>query len=231
MGIDIGGNILEGTFISRINRFKARVVVDGKEMYTHVPNTGRMKELLNEGTRIFVRKVEPSDRKTNLDLLMAYKGDILTCIDSRLPNDLIYNEIKNGAMERFKGFLELKREVVYKNSRFDLYVSDGFSRTLIEIKCVTLFENKIARFPDAPTERGRKHIKELMDAKKNGIDAAVIFVVFSNDALFFRPNDEMDKDFGRFLREAYLSGVSIHAYSCSITPRRIELDKRLFVLL
>lgn len=231
MSIDVKGQIREGIFIERENRFKASILVDGSVCYAHVPNTGRMVELLKKGVRVIVRKSERDNRLTGWDLLMVYKGDVLTCIDSRLPNDLIYNEIKSGRIRELQGYDEIKREVRYKNSRFDIYLSGNHKRALVEVKCVTLFENGIARFPDAPTERGRKHIRELMDAKNHGIDCAVVFAVFSDDAYCFRPNDEMDREFGMLLREAYIRGISIHAYSCIITPENIELGRRLYVTL
>lgn len=231
MAIYIDGIIKEGIFLVRENRFKARVLIDGKVLDVHVPNTGRMTELLKKGARVIVRKSNINGRKTEWDLLMVYKSNVLTCIDSRLPNDLIYNEIKFRKINELTDFKVLQREVQYKNSRFDMYLANESYKCFIEIKCVTLFENRIARFPDAPTGRGRKHLEELIDASINGFRSVVVFVVFSGDVIYFRPNDEMDPEFGKLLRKAYLHGVSIHAYSCNITPGKLELKKRLFVLI
>lgn len=231
MGIDISGYLAEGRFIKRENRFMSKVLIDNCVYEVHVPNTGRMKELLIDGAHVIVRKSNNPLRKTKWDLCMVYKGDLLVCIDSKLPNDLIYNELKYGTISEFQKYPMVKREVTYKNSRFDMYLNNYVERCLIEVKCVTFFKDGIARFPDAPTDRGRKHVRELLDAKKNGINGAIIFVVFTEDVQSFTPNDEMDCEFGRFLREAYIGGISIHAYSCKVTMKRIEIDKRLDIIL
>lgn len=231
MGINVSGNMVNGIFIKRENRFLAKVMVDGIMQSVHVPNTGRMAELLVTGAPVILRKKNNPGRKTNLELLMVYKNGSLICIDSRLPNDLVYSDILSKNISEFINYNEIKREVQYKNSRFDLFLSGFKSRILVEVKCATLFEKGIARFPDAPTERGRKHLSELIDAVRHGIKGAVVFIVFSEDVLYFKPNDEMDKEFGRLLREAYLAGVSIHAYSCIVKPNRLELKERLIILI
>lgn len=227
----IKGELFHGEFLERENRFIARVLINGEVTYAHVPNTGRMTELLLKGARVILRKVYGTHRKTQYELLMVYKGSTLTCIDSRLPNELIYNEIKSGNINDFSCFTVLKREVLYKNSRFDIVFADKNRTTLIEIKSVNLFNNRIAMFPDAPTERGRKHLRELMDAKNEGINGAVFFIVLCEDVDIFTPNDRMDPLFGKFLREANSAGIMLRAYSCKISPDNVELRKELKVVL
>lgn len=223
------GNLLEGVFSKRLNRFLAEIFVEDKIVLTHVPNTGRMKELLVEGARIIVRKVNNPDRKTQYDLLMVYHGEVLVAIDSKLPNQLIYKGFSERKIPNFSAYEDVRKEVVFGKSRLDIGLLGKNTKALIEVKCVTFVDNGIAKFPDAPTERGTKHVKELIVATKNGIEAGIIFVIQRNDANIFTPNLSMDPDFSKALEEANQEGVKIAAYNCEVRKDRIEVANEIKV--
>lgn len=232
MKINIDGNKILGIFQRRVNRFIAEVLIDDRIEIVHVANTGRMRELLTPGAKVIVRKVKEAHRKTEYDLLMVYKNDILISIDSKLPNYLLQKAFINREIAYFKEFTNVKREVTFGKSKFDFYVGNEKSSGLIEAKCVTLVkENNLASFPDAPTERGRKHLYELIEAKKQGYRAAVFFIVQRKDATKFTPNGEMDKAFATAVVSAENFGVELYAYNCNVTPDYVELNQEIEVIL
>lgn len=224
---------MEGFFVKRVNRFIAHILIDGQVEVVHVANTGRMKELLIEGVRVIVRKVDNPNRKTNFDLVMVYKDETLVLIDSKMPNILLEQAFKEGKLENFnKKYDYIKREVGYGNSRFDLGLSNSHEQVLIEAKCATLVkENNLATFPDAPTERGRKHLLELISAKQNGYRAAVFFIIQRDDAIVFTPNRNMDEKFANAVKKAYNEGVEIYAYTCYVTPEYIKIKENIPVII
>jgi len=229
----INGQIVEGVFIKRLNRFVAEVEINNEVKYVHVANTGRMKELLVSGTKVLLRKANKAERKTDYDLLMVYKGSNLVLIDSTMPNILLERAFKSGGLRGFSSkYPHVKREYTYGNSRFDLAVSNERETILIEAKCVTLVkENKVAAFPDAPTIRGRKHLYELIEAKEKGLRAAVFFIVQRNDAIKFTPNYETDRGFAEAVKEASKRGVEFYAYTCDVTPKMIKINKEIPIIL
>lgn len=229
MHINFIGDLTEAYFKKRINRFVAEIIVQGKQEIAHVPNTGRMKELLVEGAKIIVRRVNSTTRKTKFDLLMAYYNGILVSIDSKLPNRLVYKGFYEKKFDFFKGYKEVKKEVVYGNSRLDIGLLGENKRALIEVKCATYVKDGVAMFPDAPTLRGTKHVRELIKAKKNGIDAGIIFVIQRNDASSFIPNWEMDEGFSQALVEAIDNGVLVKALLCNVEKNRIIIDKEVAI--
>ncbi|WP_432401082.1 DNA/RNA nuclease SfsA [Wukongibacter sp. M2B1] len=232
MNIEIRGNLLEGIFLKRVNRFIAHILVDGQMEVVHVANTGRMRELLLEGAKVIVRKVDNPNRKTNYDLVMVYKNEILVLIDSRMPNILLEKALREERIEYFGKYDYIKREVNYRKSRFDIGLSNRMENVLIECKCVTLVkENSLATFPDAPTERGRKHIYELIEAKDEGYRAAVFFIIQREDAKNFTPNRDMDPDFADAVKLAYEAGVEIYAYVCKVSPREIRLKGKIPIVI
>lgn len=233
MEVKIEGDLLEGIFINRANRFIAEVIIDGNLEKVHVANTGRMKELLIKGAKVIVRRVNNVNRKTNFDLLMVYKENILVMIDSKIPNIILEKAFIQGGLKKFSNKYDVvKREVTYGKSRFDLALSNNKEKVLVEAKCATLVkENGIATFPDAPTIRGRKHIEELVIAKENGFRAAVFFIIQRKDALFFTPNESMDHEFAMAVRTAYNSGVEFYAYICEVNPDRIKIFKEIPVII
>ena len=225
---------VSGSFISRPNRFIAKVEIDGKEETVHVKNTGRCKELLVPGCKVYLSAADNPDRKTKYDLIAAEKlrdglPPLLINMDSQIPNDAAEEWLKSGSL--FSKNAKIRREVKYGDSRFDFYIEDRGNKIFLEVKGVTLEHNGVAMFPDAPTERGVKHINELASCLKEGYKAYILFVIQMKDIKFFCPHDKMHKAFGDALRQAYSAGVSIIATDCIVTENSIEIDSFVDVIL
>lgn len=220
------GNMVEARFLRRINRFTAFVELNGREEMVHVKNTGRCKELLLEGARVFLEEADKEGRKTKYSLIAVYKGDMLVNMDSQAPNQMAAEALAEGKIEEIGEVGFLKREVNYENSRFDLFYQKGEKKGFIEVKGVTLEENGIAKFPDAPTERGAKHLRELIKAKEEGYEAAALFVIQMKGVQEFRPNEERDKNFTAALKEAAKAGVKILAYDCRVQVGKVYIDQK-----
>ena len=226
MKITITGDLMEGVFINRINRFLAEISIDGVIHHAHVPNTGRMKEFLIPGAKVILRKIIQEHRKTIFDLLMAYDHETLINIDSKLPNSLLEKAFKEKVFPLFENYGTVKREVRFGSSRFDFVLSGNESFAFIEAKCVTYVDEKhTASFPDAPTERGRKHVMELVEVVKEGMRGVVIFVIQREDAHRFTPNTTRDPFFSKAMKEAHAAGVEFYAITCKLTPQDITLNK------
>ncbi len=216
-------NIIEGNFISRPNRFIAEVEVNSKMEICHVKNTGRCKELLIKGCKVFINEVKNKNRKTKYDLVNVYKGNMLINLDSQMPNKVFEQYLKEGKF--LKDITYIKRESTYKNSRFDFYVETLERKIYIEIKGVTLEDNGVALFPDAPTTRGVKHIRELIDAKENGFETYIVFIIQFKGAKYFTPNKKRDEDLYSALLDAKERDVNIVALDCIVTKNEIMCDK------
>lgn len=222
------GKVVAGKFITRPNRFIAYVDVDGKKETVHVKNTGRCKELLLPECKVYLQVSSNPARKTKYDLIAVEKmrdglSPLLINMDSQAPNAVAEEWLKKGALFSSSAFI--RREVTKNDSRFDFYVEDGERRAFIEVKGVTLEENGVALFPDAPTERGVKHIRGLMSCMDEGYEAYVLFVVQMKDVYVVRPNDVTHKNFGDALREAAKKGVKILALECDVTSDTLTADK------
>ncbi len=213
-------NVKKGTFIERLNRFIALVEIDGKEERCHVKNTGRCKELFLPGTTVYLFVSDNPNRKTKYDLVTVEKNGFLINVDSQAPNS-VFSE---WAWDNISHLTFLKPEVTKGDSRFDFYFEAGNRKVYTEVKGVTLEENGVVRFPDAPTERGVKHLRGLMRLKEEGYDAQVVFVVQMERATYFSPNDETHPQFGAVLREAAASGVGVRAFVCKILPDEIRIN-------
>ena len=215
-------NVCQATFIARPNRFVARCLVEGEERTVHVKNTGRCRELLVPGAQVWLTRSDNPARKTAYDLIAVQKGLRLINMDSAAPNAAF------GAFARAGKFLSdaenVRSEVKYGDSRFDFSLESGGKTHYIEVKGVTLEENGAVRFPDAPTQRGVKHLKELQGAAALGFGAHAVFVIQMADVTHFSPNDDTHPAFGAALREASAHGVQVHAYCCRVTPDSMELD-------
>lgn len=231
--------IYKGFFLSRPNRFIAMVDIGGKEEKCHVKNTGRCRELLLPGAEVYLEKNDSGNRKTRYDLVGVKKGNTLINMDSQAPNKAVQEWLTSGgfcqlfpecgASQKDAGnAFCLKPECRYKNSRFDFYMEEAESgfQAFIEVKGVTLEQDGVAEFPDAPTERGIRHIEELADAKKNGYEAFLIFVIQMKGVRLLKPNDRTHKAFGDALRKAKEEGVHILAYDCQITTDSMVIDER-----
>lgn len=217
-------HITQGTFLARPNRFIAHVEVDGLQEVCHVKNTGRCRELLIPGVRVYLDESQNPTRKTRFDLIAVEKerpqGPLLINMDSQAPNR-VFGEWAQAGL--FRPDLTLLRpETKFGNSRFDFYWESTASRGFVEIKGVTLESDGVVRFPDAPTERGVKHIDELVAAKAAGYEAAVCFIVQMEGMKWVEPNDVTHPAFGAALRRAAQSGVEVMALECAVTSFSLE---------
>ena len=218
-------NIVKGEFISRTNRFIAKVKINGVEHTVHVKNTGRCKEILVPGAVIYLEKSANPERKTAYDLIGVEKktknGTILINIDSQIPNLCAAEFLPVSGL--FSEDTVIRREVTYGNSRFDIMAESPSKKAFVEVKGVTLEKDGVALFPDAPTERGVKHIKELIRASSEGFDAYIMFIIQMENIKSFSPNEETHPEFASVLREADKAGVKILAYSCKVTENDITV--------
>ena len=243
------GPLVEGAFEQRLNRFAALVGVDGRQAMVHVANSGRMRELLWQGNRCLLAPRTAAGRKTAYDLTLvevapdravgepraeydgAAPGRVLVSADARLPPALLSEAFHEGRLPPFAEYDTARREVVYGDSRLDLLLSGSHGACFIEVKSVTLVVDGVALFPDAPTERGRRHLGALVRAVDEGYRAAAVFVIQREDARACAPHDAADPAFGRALRGAVASGVEAYAYVCRVTRREIRLAYPVPVLL
>ncbi len=215
------GNVTKGLFLSRPNRFIAEVEVEGKTEICHVKNTGRCKELLVPGVMVVLEKSGNPQRKTAYDLVAVYKGKELFNIDSQAPNKVFGEWAKESG---YFGELSLiKPETTFGKSRFDFYMESGKRRIFAEVKGVTLEIDKVLMFPDAPTQRGIKHIKELRGAVKQGFEAYIVFIVQTEKADYFTPNRVTHPEFAKELSEAEQDGVKILCLNCSVSPCELKI--------
>ena len=214
-------NILKGKFISRPNRFIAHIEINGKVEICHVKNTGRCKELLIPDARVFVQENNNPKRKTKFSLISVIKEKKLINMDSQVPNKIVHEWISDGNL--IKDITLIKPESKYKSSRFDFYIETENRKAFIEVKGVTLENQGVVKFPDAPTERGVKHVKELCECVKEGYDAYVIFVVQMKNVLHFEPNVETHKEFAEALKETKKQGVNILAVDCEVKEDSIKI--------
>ncbi len=223
-------NIYKATFKERPNRFIANVLLNGKAETVHVKNTGRCRELLVEDAEVFLEKSDNPARKTGYDLIAVKKNGRLINMDSQIPNAAAYEFVKNGGLGIDFSFL--KREVKRKDSRFDIYGKDQEDREYyIEVKGVTLERDDYAYFPDAPTERGRKHIYGLIDAVEEGAVGILLFIIQMDGIKGFYPNEETDPAFSEALKRAKKAGVMIKAFDCDITPQSINVKNEVPVII
>ena len=222
-------NIVKGKFISRPNRFIANVEIMGKKEVVHVKNTGRCKELLTEGATVFCEKSNNPNRKTKYDLISVYKGERLINMDSQAPNKVFYEYLQSGKC--YKDLTYIKGEYTYGDSRIDFYCESEKEKFLIEVKGVTLENEGVVMFPDAPTIRGIKHIDELIKAKEKGYRTAVAFVIQMDNVIYFTPNNEAHKDFADALKRAEKAGVEILCLDCIVTENTLKIkDKVEYIL-
>ncbi len=220
-------SVKNAVFISRPNRFIAHVMLDGNITTVHVKNTGRCKELLIPGCTVYLSESENPNRKTKYDLIAVEKervdkSTLCINIDSQAPNTVAEEWLKKGGL--FSKTAMIRREVIFGRSRFDLYVEDGRRRAFIEVKGVTLEKDGLALFPDAPTQRGIKHISELMEANRQGYETYILFVIQMKEIHCFTPNRDTHLEFAQILKTASECNVKILAMDCIVTPNSIEID-------
>ena len=213
-------NMVPGIFQARPNRFIAHVQIGGQTEIVHVKNTGRCKELLVPGCAVWCQRSSNPNRKTAFDLIAVQKGDRLINMDSQAPNRAAGEWLSSGGLGEIS---ELKAEVKHGDSRYDFsFLKDG-KRCFLEVKGCTLEHDGVCAFPDAPTERGAKHIRGLTAAAREGYGAYILFVIQMSDVKYIRPHDETDPEFGKALREASQNGVRVLAMDCAVTPDTMEI--------
>ena len=222
-------NIEPGIFHSRPNRFIAKIEIQGKEETVHVKNTGRCRELLRPGACVYVERAGNPERKTKWDLIAVKKGERMINMDSQAPNKAAAEWLRQGGLGCRE--ITMRPEYKYGDSRFDFFLEADGRKAFMEVKGVTLEEDGIARFPDAPTERGVKHIRELIRCLDAGYEAYVFFVIQMKGVRAFEPNDRTHPAFGEALREAAKKGVQILAYDCVVRPDEMSIDQRIEVWL
>ena len=220
--------MVSGVFLARPNRFIAHVEIDGRVEVCHVKNTGRCRELLPAGAQVWCQESDNPARKTKYDLITVKKGERLINMDSQAPNAAAREWLLAGGLGEIS---ELRPETVHGDSRFDFsFLKDG-RRCFLEVKGVTLENDGVCAFPDAPTERGSKHLRGLTRAAEAGFGAYVLFVVQMENVRYLHPNDATDPAFGKALREAAGAGVQILAMDCRVTPETMLVNNSLPVLL
>lgn len=224
-------NTLKAELIKRINRFVALVKIGNQIETVHVKNTGRCKELLLPGATVYLTKSENLNRKTAYDLISVFKDSAnkIVNIDSQAPNQLIAEWLKDSNL--FSRDVKIRREVTYNDSRFDFYVTDNERKAFIEVKGVTLEDGTVALFPDAPTERGVKHLRELVSATEKGYEAYIIFVLQMKGPKTFTPNKITHNAFAETLRYAKDKGVKTIAVDCIVDIDSIVIDTPVEVVL
>ena len=208
------GNMVPGIFIRRPNRFIAHIEINGKEEICHVKNTGRCRELLQPGVRVWCQRAENPNRKTQYDLIAVEKGERLINMDSQAPNAATREWLLRGGLGEIEN---LKAEQVKGNSRFDFSFRKGGKECFLEVKGVTLENDGVCAFPDAPTQRGARHLKELAELAREGYGTYVLFVIQMADVKYLHPNDATDPAFAEALRQAHNAGVQILAMDCAVT--------------
>jgi sugar fermentation stimulation protein A len=214
-------NILTGTFIERPNRFIAYVEIGGKKERCHVKNTGRCKELLIPGARVILCVSDAPGRSTGCDLIGVYKGNMLVNIDSQAPNKVAAESLRS--IPGFEDADTIRQEYTYGNSRIDIFAKSGGRKMLVEVKGVTLEKDGTALFPDAPTERGLKHVRELEASLKEGYDSYILFLIQMSGPKVFSPNYDMDPEFSEEVERAHGIGVKVLAYDCTVTEDSLSL--------
>ena len=221
-------NMIPGTFLARPNRFVAHIEIDGREEVVHVKNTGRCRELLPVGAEVWCQRSSNPNRKTKFDLITVRKGSRLINMDSQAPNAAAREWLLSGGLGPIEN---LKAETVHGDSRFDFSFTKDGRQCFLEVKGVTLENNGICAFPDAPTERGAKHLRGLTEAAKAGFGAHVLFVIQMADVKYLHPNDATDPQFGSALREAAANGVQVMAVDCAVTVDSMVIGKEVPVVL
>ena len=212
--------MIPGKFLSRPNRFVAKVEIDSQVHTVHVKNTGRCRELLTPNATVWCQKSDNPNRKTQFDLITVQKGDRLINMDSQAPNIAAGEWLRAGGLGEVQN---VKAETVHGDSRFDFSFTLDGKRCFLEVKGVTLEQDGVCAFPDAPTERGVKHLKGLTQAAKDGFGAFVLFVIQMPDVKYLHPNHLTDPAFGAALREAAANGVTVLAMDCAVTEDSMEI--------
>jgi sugar fermentation stimulation protein A len=225
----VDGETSEAVFLRRLKRFSALVELRGKEEIAYLPNTGRIWQLFSPGQRVFLVKRDNHLRKIKWDLYLFPLAQSLVWADPRAANALVSGALTEGFFLQFRGFHSIRKEAPFKGNRFDFLLANNDQRYLLEAKSVTLVREGRALFPDAPTQRGTKQLEALLEARKDGYGAGIIFVIQREDARVFSPNEEIDARFRRTLCRAVEAGINVYAYSTKVRADEISLGGELRV--
>ena len=223
----LGERIVDGIFIERPNRYLALVEIDGQEVYAHVPDPGRLPGLMIAGRRVRLTYNPGPKRKTDYSLVLVRHGKIWVSVYPVFANKLVKKELTNGKLSCLVGYKNFSQEVRWKDSRFDFQLDFPDTKAFLEVKSVSFVEKGEGRFPDTPTKRGVKHLRELIELKKKGLRAAVLFVSQRSDARLVTSNKEIDPLFDEWLRKASQSGVELYAYNCKVTATSVYIDSQI----
>ncbi|NOK59315.1 MAG: DNA/RNA nuclease SfsA [Chloroflexi bacterium AL-W] len=218
-----GGPLFEATFVARPNRFLVEALLDGSTVVAHLADRGRLTETLIPGVTLLLSQHDRPERKTKFQAVAAYRGDTLASLDTHLPNRLIKAALEAQAFSQFSRYPNIRREVKIGASRFDFQVSDGERICIIEVKSAGLIIDDRALFPDAPTERGRRHVQELAALAHEGLRTAVIFVAQGGAAQAVVMNTDIDPTFAATLQKAVAAGVEVYGYACHLTNAGLAL--------
>ena len=218
--------LIAGRFIKRENRFRALVSIESCSQAAHVPNSGRLLDLFKPGRRVWLAPADKPGRKTNFDLKLVELETGLVCVNARLPNPIFAEAVKAGCIPDLVD-LEIRPEVKHGESRLDFQLSGEAGVCWVETKSVTLVEGGVARFPDAPTARGRRHLETLRQAVEAGDNALVVFIVQREDPTSFAPLAAVDPDFDAALRAGRTAGVAVRAFACKVSRTRIAMEKEI----
>jgi sugar fermentation stimulation protein A len=219
-------SLIPAEFVWRDSRFTAAVRVDGELSHAHIANTGRLPGLFEPGRKVWLSEAKNLNRRTRYDLKLIDIGDQFVSIDTRIPNILFKEAVQNLILDEFR-YPDIQNEVKLGRSRLDFRLSGPKGICWIETKSVTLVKDKIALFPDAPTQRGRKHLEELSSVLDKNVRSAVVFIIQRSDASSFSPNWDIDRDFSQMLVQVISGGVEIKAYLCQVGLRGISIDKEI----
>ncbi len=221
------GSLEPAIFVKRDNRFRAEIEIEGKRYKAHVANSGRMAELLVTGAAAWVRKSSDPARKTPYDLVLIEHAGESICLNAHFANDILAFWLQERLLEDFAAVTSFRREKVHGDSRFDFELHFGEETCLLEVKSVNLVVDGEARFPDAPTVRGTKHVRELTRYQQEGGQSAIVFIVMRQDAERFAPNSATDPEFAQALEEAAAAGVFIRVYRCGIDTEGVSFAGRI----
>ncbi len=224
--------LVAGRFVGRPNRFLALVECGGREVTAHLANTGRLSEILVPGRPVYLLPAKNPHRKTAFSLILADLDGVLVGLNSAAANDVAYEYLSRRLFDPFSSYALIRREVTFTDGRYDLFLTEqGLPDLIVEVKGVNLVRGGRALFPDAPTERGTKHLRGLMEARERGLRAAALFVVMRDDAQTFSPNDEADARFAAALRAAHGRGVELFALVTRVTVTRMDITGAIPVVL
>lgn len=220
----LGERMVDGIFLERPNRYLAQVEIEGRQVSAHVPDPGRLPGLMIPQRRVRLIYNSSEKRKTDYTLALVKHGRIWVSVFPVFANRLVGDALANRALTGFSDYTDFSSEVKVGHSRFDFLLNFSDGPMLVEVKSVSLVEQTVGKFPDAPTERGRRHVEELIELKRKGNRTAVVFVSQRSDTRSITSNDMIDPEFGKRLREAKQAGVELYGFNCKVTASTVTLD-------